>query len=367
MAGDWRLGYRPELDGLRALAVSAVVIAHAQFRSFVHAGAVGVGVFFVLSGFLITALLLEERRETGRVSLRAFWRRRAARLLPALLVVVTVFLLLPGVPNVSRAGALAIFGYVGNWARAAGTDLEPLAHTWSLAVEEQFYIVWPLAFLGLARLRTAAMAMVIVALAVVSAAARVLMWDPAGGYSMQNQRVYLGTDTNAFLMLAGALLAVALTAGWRVRVSRPMAIGAGVGLVAVAGGLPAAFPQEWWARRMWELQFGWSIAPVFVAVLGVAVIAYLATNGVPWLRWGPLVTLGRLSYGVYLWHWPVFKAWEARFGVMRGEIGQTAILFGVTWLFAWASWRWVEQPAMRRWRTRRVPAAADVVHATAIP
>src|SRR5262245_16542953 len=138
----WRLGYRPALDGLRGIAVLLVVFAHAEYLR--NAGGHGVNIFFVLSGFLITSLLLDENAKAGRIDLIAFYRRRAARLFPALFLVagfVAVYLVITGHPERVAPDVGGALSYVGNWLQAAGVKMVLTSHTWSLAVEEQFYLI----------------------------------------------------------------------------------------------------------------------------------------------------------------------------------------------------------------------------------
>ena len=142
----WQLGYRPALDGLRGVAILTVLAWHVGIPGMAGAGQAGVTLFFVLSGFLITAILVEEHARTGHIDFGRFYRRRAARLFPALLLLlaaasVMVLIVRPA------GGAIAILAalfYVANWVQASSIDLFPIQHTWTLAIEEQFYIVWPL-------------------------------------------------------------------------------------------------------------------------------------------------------------------------------------------------------------------------------
>ena len=210
------------LDGLRGLAVLAVMAYHLGHLS---GGFLGVDLFFVLSGFLITSLLLGEGARKGKVDLRRFWVRRARRLLPALAVALVAVVVaariwldhstLPAL----RIDALATAGYVANWrfaTQAAGgyfaADPSPLRHTWSLAIEEQYYLVWPLvvvAGMALARRRSRRPAVVVGVVAGVGATASAL-WMAAHAGVWSTDRLYLGTDTRLVAPLAGALLACAL-------------------------------------------------------------------------------------------------------------------------------------------------------------
>ncbi|RQX06450.1 acyltransferase family protein, partial [Micromonospora globispora] len=218
-----RIAYQPALDGVRALAVAAVLAFHGGVAA-LPGGFLGVDAFFVLSGFLITSLLLAEHRDAGRIDLVAFWGRRVRRLLPALLLVLVVVLLvsrqlMPGTElGALRWDALAALGYVANWRMAnRGGDYfaatgspSPLQHTWSLGIEEQFYLVWPLLLIVLlawaARRRRLGVALLVILVgAVGSALAAALLFAPDAV-----DRVYYGTDTRAVALLVGAALAVLL-------------------------------------------------------------------------------------------------------------------------------------------------------------
>src|SRR4051812_13077448 len=220
--GVRKLGYVPALDGIRGIAVVAVLLFHGGV-TWAKGGFLGVDVFFVLSGFLITTLLLEEVAEKGTVHLRQFWTRRARRLLPALIVVVVATALVPKLVSLDRSAgdlrrdAAAALAYVANWrfvvdgasyfGRTAAPS--PLKHTWSLAVEEQFYVAWPLIVLLVARGRRIWLALVAFLGAAASAVAMGLLFHPGGDPS----RVYYGTDTHVQVVLLGALLATVMM--WR--------------------------------------------------------------------------------------------------------------------------------------------------------
>src|SRR5262245_14814228 len=215
--------YRPALDGVRALAVSAVLLFHGGVGA-LRGGFLGVDAFFVLSGFLITSLLLAERARHGRIKLSAFWVRRARRLLPALLVLLVVVVaafrsVLAGTEvMLLRGDALAALGYIANWRMiyrgsdyfAQNASPSPLQHTWSLGIEEQFYLLWPVlmvAVLGLAARRSrAALLAVTLAGATASAIAAAMLYGP-----LDSNRAYFGTDARAQALLVGALLAVMLS------------------------------------------------------------------------------------------------------------------------------------------------------------
>ena len=347
------------LDGVRAIAVALVLLFHLT-PGVAIGGFVGVDVFFVVSGYLITALLLREVDATGRIRLLDFWRRRARRLLPALGVLLAV----------CSAVALAVGGDVlvgigrqllgavtfsGNWL-AIGPDSDYFASSapplfrnlWSLAVEEQFYLLWPLLVLLLARLRMprGARLALFLALAVASAAAMALLWTPGS-----SSRVYYGTDTHAFGLALGGALAV-LSQRWPARAlewprAARAALGA-AGVVALGGilaggvllpdGSPAAF-------------LGGLPA---VAVLSAVVIAALLVPGSPLgraLSTPPLGWIGRRSYGIYLWHWPVYVLLAGALPGWLGTTGGEGALGGLALALsvgaAAISYRWIEQPVRR--------------------
>lgn len=305
---------------MRALAVVAVMAYHLQI-GWAGGGYLGVDVFFVLSGFLITGLLVEERAGSGRISLRGFWLRRARRLLPGLVVMLGVLALCdalraPAINLSTLPGDIvAALFYFANWHFIAGHSSyfaqfvtpSPLEHTWSLAIEEQFYLLWPLALLVLARLggrRWRPVAMVATAvLAVASLVDMALVAhripDPT--------RAYFGTDTRAFELMIGALLALTFEQrliGGTERGGIGRRVRTGVGWLALAV-LVAGFglvtgPPHW----MFDGGFG------AVAVLTAVVLATVVRDGsgtlARFLGLGPVRWIGRISYGLYLWHWPVY-------------------------------------------------------------
>src|SRR3954471_21397865 len=227
-AAHYRLGYVPGLDGLRGIAVIAVLLFHGGV-TWAKGGFLGVDVFFVLSGFLITSLLLDERWKTGTVKLSRFWARRARRLLPALLILLAAMAAYATwVPMQSPLGdlrrdVLATLAYVSNWHFiidggsyfARNAPPSPLRHTWSLAIEEQFYVLWPLLFIAVARgrHRLTKLAVLIGVGIAASIAAMAYLFHPGADSS----RVYYGTDTRAHVILIGCGLAVLLSAVARQR------------------------------------------------------------------------------------------------------------------------------------------------------
>ena len=297
------------LDGLRALAITLVIGYHID-RDVVSAGFWGVLVFFVLSGYLITRLLTEERNRTGRVALGRFYLRRGLRLLPALVIVCASLL----VVGTAWSRVVPVLGYYGNYARIAGVDLGLLTHSWSLAVEEHFYLVWPLV-IGLVPARHRFRAVVFLAVAAIA-------WRGIAIVVMSPGWVYNATDTNAAALLAGCWLAVARPSAWRWA-------GWSVPVLVALAFLPA-FGVEGPA-------FAWG---GFVAIgLSVAAVQFALAHPV-WLEGRVVVWIGMVSYGLYLWHY-VF---------IRSDI-PTWLALVLTLATSAASWYLVEAP-IRRWRER---------------
>ena len=325
----------PGLDGLRALAVVAVLLYHGGV-SWSGGGFLGVEMFFVLSGFLITSLLVAEWGGSGRIALGAFWARRARRLLPALFALVAaigVYYALAGptkaIPGLQGDG-IATLLYISNWHQvAAGTNyfaasgpVSPLQHTWSLAIEEQFYLLWPLlvlAVLRLARRRGASerrSLQVLLGLsltgAVLASVEMALLFESGRGLD----RVYYGTDTRATGLLLGASLAIALAIRRKSDPAHPAtatprlpprwarhALGAaGLLLLPVlAAGIVLADGDD-----AWVYPFGMLATDAVMVGLIAAVVFRPRAAGTRLLSLAPLRGVGKISYGLYLWHFPLF-------------------------------------------------------------
>lgn len=339
-ARAWTLGHRPELDAIRGIAILLVVVAHAFPARFKVGGTVGVALFFTLSGFLITSLLIEEGRRRGTIRLAAFYGRRARRLLPALVVFLATMLLLGLVLGPLIATPTQVLWsllYCQNLVLASDARGGALGHTWTLSIEEQFYLLWPLLVVVLARMGARRMTVVVAAVAMI---ASIGLRVGIGSSSMPIARMYFGTDTNACLVLAGCLLAL-----WRLdrppgRPARPVAVAA-LAVACVLGAVPV--------NRL-SLTF----APVLAS--GLAVIAIAAATAGPHGEHSPrlLVHVGRRAYGLYLWHYPL--VWVVR-GVLPGSRWLVIpALLAASWLLTWISWHFVEEPFSRRRRTGAVLA-----------
>jgi peptidoglycan/LPS O-acetylase OafA/YrhL/lysophospholipase L1-like esterase len=375
-----RLGYQPGLDGLRAFAVVAVLLYHGGV-GWAGGGFLGVDVFFVLSGFLITSLLVSEWLGRGRIDVVGFYGRRARRLLPALglvLVGVVVYLFVwapAGQAKALRGDVLATLGYATNW-RLVFTHVgyfdafvlpSPLKHTWSLAVEEQWYVVWPLLIVGLLSLGRWLRRPVLVALCatvvlcVASAVESVVLYAPGGDPS----RVYYGTDTRAQELLAGAALAlVCMLVGRWSAPPRWRRVVSGVGLVAFGFVVWACVTVD--DRTRWLYQGGLLVFAAAVALVVLAVVqrrSVLRTVFSP----APIRWVGAISYGLYLWHWPIYVVLTpARTGLSDPQLLWLRLL--VTFVVATGSYYVVERPIRERRFAPRVlwAAAGTVVAATVV-
>jgi peptidoglycan/LPS O-acetylase OafA/YrhL len=330
----WRLGYRPALDGLRGLAVLLVILRHSGLPGVESSGAVGVSLFFVLSGFLITSLLVEERKRTTSVSLTAFYQRRVLRLLPALVVVivlVTAFSMMVGVAHNPLLRAAAALAYVGNWVQAAGMSLGLLGHTWTLAVEEQFYLLWPLVLIALLRWRRGGLG-VLLWFAIGAAALSTIERPVLAGLGASEDRLTFGGDLYIAALMLGCALSIWMESNRGLRL--PAVIGAGslVALVAFS-----AVPLDLFLNGP-----GTVVAPL--ATLAIAGLLTPGT-GTRLLSMRPLVATGKISYGLYLWHAPLL-AWAASAGLLSPF--SLPLLVAVSFALAVASYRFVEQPFLRR-------------------
>ena len=365
--GNGRLPYHPGLDGLRALAVAGVFLYHANV-SWMPGGFLGVDLFFVLSGYLITSLLLREFATHGTIDLVAFWMRRARRLFPAVAIVI-LFALLATLTIArddlgrTRADALSAVVYLTNWHEVIASHSyfnqfgrpSLLQHLWSLAVEEQFYLLWPLLMIvGLRRWHPRTMVAATGALALASCVLMWLVYNPGGDPS----RVYYGTDTRAFTLLIGALLAFSLPAAQKALVLRRVSARAidAAGVAALLGMLAMFVTVQDFDPWLYHGGF------LLMALLGAAVVAAVAQAdgrlgqalGCRPLRW-----LGARSYGIYLWHWPIMQLTRPDLDVsMHGPLLillQAVLTVGAAAL----SYRYVEMPFRTGEAQQRLRAFLD--------
>jgi len=348
--------YMPGLDGLRALAVLAVIAYHLD-PGLAPGGLLGVGVFFTLSGYLITDLLLGQREALGRLRLGDFWLRRARRLLPALflmlaVVVAWITLLDRSLLSGLRGDVLAAVAYVSNWwniVRDASYFARfgpppPLDHLWSLAVEEQFYLIWPfLLWLGLRYVPGRYMlAGLTLAGAALSAAAMAWIYEPG----VDPTRVYEGTDTRVFGLLLGAALAMVWPSR-KLRADRITVPGRLLLDTAGVAGLVVIGLLIWRTSEYSSLLYKGGIVLLSVAtVLTVTALVHPASWLGVALGWAPLRWLGVRSYGIYLWHFPIIVL-TAPSMQQKASLGLEAIQVVATIAVAALSWQFFEEPIRR--------------------
>ncbi len=350
-----RLGYRPELDGLRGVAAVVIVLFHCGVER-AAGGFVAVDAFFVLSGFLITALLMQEHARAGRINLGHFYARRVLRLAPALALYLTAILIGSFVvPHTAAVGAgvrrevLYSAIYAINWTIAFGhSQMSPVYHTWSLAVEEQFYLLIPLLIVGLlaARARPLGIAAALGVMGLLSAADRTAMWASGAPAA----RAIYGLDARADSLLAGCTMGALWAAG------RLSADARNWRWPALAGALAMA-AVVLFVKGGPEANFGWVYFAAWAS--SAAVLGYLLCRpdaaAARALRAGPTVYLGRLSYGLYLWHFGVIYALDA---VVPGlpTAARVAAAMALSLATAAASHHAVEQPILRLKRKLAAPA-----------
>lgn len=348
MSAKFKLGYIPELDGLRGTAIICVMLYHAGAQ-FLKGGFIGVDIFFVLSGFLITALLVQEYELHGNVMLKNFYMRRALRLLPALAFMLVVFCIVSflffnkNLAQENYIDALISLMYLSNWAKAYSIHPPNLiGHTWSLSIEEQFYILWPSILLLLLHIfkNRASVATILLFLAIASGLLRVYLLFKGAPVD----RLYFGLDTRADSLLIGSALGLIIASGLinansssiiqnAMVVLAPLSV---VSLVAIAYFGKVADTGTY------------SFDLFIVEVLSAVLILNILTNpgslvakllSIKWLVW-----IGTISYGLYLWHYPVFRIMQ-----LLGFRGYVIISAGslITLMAALISYHFMEIPALK--------------------
>jgi peptidoglycan/LPS O-acetylase OafA/YrhL len=348
----------PALDGLRGVAILLVLVHHVlavfvpqRDASLVTGGFLGVDLFFVLSGFLITGLLLDEFRARRAISLPSFYRRRFMRLYPALVVLLVAHAVYATRADISfdveGDQLVSVLFYYSNWRETLSIP-EGTGHLWSLAVEEQFYVVWPLVLLVLLWLTNARRTYIgpIIAAGIASIALyRAWRWHDGMVFLL----VYMRTDTRADALLVGALAAV-LAGGVRGR-TPSFTQGRGFQWVAwvAAGVLAWSVLVARWEKPTLYLG-GFTVVAVACGVLALAVLPESAWPVARAMHWAPLRALGIVSYGVYLWHLPVFVAAQ-RYLADVPVAGRAVIACAITAIVTSLSWFLVERPFLR-WKSR---------------
>lgn len=359
--------YIPALNGIRGLGALCILIGHARMQ-WIPGGFLIVDIFFVLSGFLITALLLQERARTGTVSFVEFYRRRAARLLPALLLACGLFIIaltirdgLSGLNKATQESLLALT-YVSNWARAFDWNAPYyLGHTWSLSIEEQFYLLWPAGLLFMLRYPRINPWIVAILIALGSA-----LWR---AYLAQNgasaDRLYNGLDTRLDGLMIGSALGILWARG---HISRLYECLPEIGwqiVAALALGVMIWFiasMQLWVDPRLYAggmlHVYQWATALFLVGILGSS---YGICQRIFTSR--PALWLGSISYGAYIWHFPIYR--------MMQDAGMepVQVLFygaGLTLVVSQLSWTYLESPIIQ-WVRCRAPATHTPVYSPAAP
>ena len=339
---QYRLGYIPALNGLRGLAILAVVAYHGGVHV-VSSGMLGVDLFFVISGFLITALLVREFDQSLQIRLPKFYARRILRLLPALVIACTVY---TGVActidpshyirHLQDAGIALV--YAGNWARAFGLDRPDwLGHTWSLAIEEQYYLIWPLLLLFFLRKSWSRQR-----LALIVGGIGVASWCWRSVYlfiGASQVRVYNGLDTRLDGLMIGSALAILFSK------TTPTAVALFIKANACTGPLAAAV--FFALCLMFRLDsnnlyyFGFGLANIMAAVMIMNILVHPQEIFAKVLSWKPLVWVGDRSYGIYLWHLLIIRL------SMKFHVTYFSLVLLLTFCVAELSYRWIELPALR--------------------
>ncbi len=351
-----KMTYRPEIDGLRAVSVIAVLLFHAGLGC--PGGYIGVDVFFVISGFLITGLIVKEL-DNDSFSFASFWERRARRILPASLFVTAATLFfgwilfapneleslarwaiahLTFLSNV-QAWRITLPGDAGYFAQSA--QIRPLMHMWSLAIEEQFYLLFPILLYSMRRFHRNTLIIVLSSLLLLSLSLSV--W---GAYYDQHFAFYL-LPARSWELLTGSVLALAIRAGNVSRSSRAANALSWTGLASIVAPI-----------FLYTEQTPFPGLAALPPCLGCVAIIYSNTQSKTivgeLLSKKPMIFIGLISYSLYLWHWPIFACYKTLFG-LQIETGTSLLLATISVLVGWFSWRFIESPfRLRRLGTRQV-------------
>ncbi|EOQ23535.1 acyltransferase family protein [Bacillus cereus group sp. RP37] len=345
--------YMVGLDSLRGLAILGVILYHINFN-WMPGGFLGVTVFFVLSGYLITDILAIEWKRNKRIDLKKFWLSRARRLLPGMLVMLVITLAWITMFHSSllekmRGDSLAALFYVSNWwyiyHKLSYFDnfnqLSPLNHFWSLAVEEQFYVVWPFIIsLGLYYIKKQSRMILLICLGVVaSALAMAILYEPGADPS----RIYYGTDTRAFSLLIGAVLALVWPSN---RLANKIIPKARFILDVVGGIALIIILVMFWKTNQYDpfLYKGGMVLLSIATALLVANLAHPSSRIAQFLRFRPLRWIGIRSYGIYLWHYPILTLTTSKVNAGDFSLIRAILQFLLIILIAQISWKFIEKP-----------------------
>ncbi|MBJ7987457.1 acyltransferase family protein [Bacillus cereus] len=345
--------YMVGLDSLRGLAILGVILYHINFN-WMPGGFLGVTVFFVLSGYLITDILAMEWKRNKRIDLKKFWLSRARRLLPAMFVMLVITLAWITIFHSSllekmRGDSLAALFYVSNWwyiyHKLSYFDSfgqpSPLNHFWSLAVEEQFYVVWPFVIsLGFYYIKKQSRMILFICLgAIASALAMAILYEPGSDPS----RIYYGTDTRAFSLLIGAALALVWPSS---RLANKIIPQARLILDVIGGVALSIILIMFWKTNQYEpfLYRGGMVLLSIATALLVANLAHPASRIALFLRFRPLLWMGVRSYGIYLWHYPIITLTTPKVNAGEFSITRAILQFLLIIMIAQISWKYIEKP-----------------------
>ncbi|ENQ3110686.1 acyltransferase family protein [Bacillus sp. GKis3/1] len=345
--------YMVGLDSLRGLAILGVILYHINFN-WMPGGFLGVTVFFVLSGYLITDILAMEWKRNKRIDLKKFWLSRARRLLPGMLVMLVITLAWITIFHSSllekmRGDSLAALFYISNWwyiyHKLSYFDnfnqISPLNHFWSLAVEEQFYVVWPFIIsLGLYYIKKQSRMILLICLgAFASALVMAILYEPG----VDPSRIYYGTDTRAFSLLIGAVLALVWPSN---RLANKIIPKARFILDVVGGIAFIIILVMFWKTNQYDpfLYKGGMVLLSIATALLVANLAHPASRIAQFLRFRPLRWVGVRSYGIYLWHYPILTLTTPKVNAGDFSIIRAILQFLLIILIAQISWKFIEKP-----------------------
>lgn len=359
---DFQFGYKPALDGLRGVAILAVMAFNGHL-AWARGGFLGVDMFFALSGFLITCVLVQEYSQTSAVRLKNFYFRRALRLLPALFALIVFCIAYALVfqkgdsASTTLKGVLYTLFYVANWAQVPPNPpgIGPLSHAWSLSVEEQFYFVWPLLLLLLLRLKSRSLIVAsLSAMIVISILVSVLLWNA----DTPHLRMYFGSDVRAHELLIGCMAALMLAWG----VFRPTDRLRWILHTASAISLAVIFISFYFAPANGAFVYNGGFALIAAATVVLVLEVVLFPSRLSRVfEFAPLVWIGKISYGLYLWHYPIFEASKRLFEGRMSPLFYQMIGVALTVLAAAVSFYWLEQPFLKLKRRRASTITATPV------